>query len=67
MNKLSILIQGINDATADICVSSFKCRYEESLLQADVNPRWFEADGHELFKISQHPIEATEYLNQAKS
>ena len=66
LNKLAPILQGIMDATADICTMSFKCRFEENLLQADVNPRWMEADGHELFKISQHPIEASEYLNQAK-
>jgi hypothetical protein len=66
LNKLSILIQGITDAVADICTMSFQCRYEENLMQADVSPRWFEADGQELFAISQHPIEATEFLNQAK-
>jgi MFS family permease len=65
LNKLSILIQGLNDGTSDICVLNFNCRYEENLLQADVNPRWFEADGHELFTISQHPIEVTEFLQQA--
>jgi hypothetical protein len=66
LNKLAVLVQGIMDATADICTMSFNCRYEENLLQADVNPRWMEADGHELFRISQHPIETSEFLNQAK-
>ena len=67
LHKLSIFVQaGRMTGTSDICDASFTCRYEENLLQADVNPRWFEADGHGLFEISQHPIEVTEFLQQTR-
>ena len=67
LHKLSVFVQaGRVTGTSDICDASFTCRYEENLLQADVNPRWFEADGHGLFEISQHPIEVTEFLQQTR-
>ena len=67
LHKLAPLYQnGRMEATSDICSASFTCRYEENLLQPDVNPRWFEADGHTLFELSQHPLEVTEFLQQSK-
>jgi hypothetical protein len=67
LHKLSIFVKaGRMTGTSDICDASFTCRYEENLLQADVNPRWFEADGHGLFEIAQHPIEVTEFLQQTR-
>ena len=67
LHKLAPFYQGGRMAsTSDICSASFTCRYEENLLQPDVNPRWFEADGHTLFELSQHPLEVTEFLQQSK-
>ena len=66
LHKLAPLTQaGRMSGVSDICSASFKCRYEENLMQPDVNPRWFEADGHELFQLSQHPVEVTEFLQQS--
>ena len=66
LGELAPFFQGIMYATADICIASFNCRYEELLVQADVTPRWFESDGLTLFKISQESIEVTEFLESTE-
>jgi hypothetical protein len=60
--ELAPFTDGILEAVADICITSFNCRFEENLLTADVNPRWFESDGATLFQISQEAIEVMEFI-----
>lgn len=50
---------------ADICERRLHCTYEEDLSQAEVTPRWFEADsGTVLFSIVRDPIDFYQYTGR---
>ena len=50
---------------ADICERRLHCTFEENLSQAEVTPRWFEADsGTVLFSIIRDPIDFYQYTGR---
>ena len=53
---------------ADWCERKLFCQYEENLSEADVKPRWFEAEtGATLFSIIRDPINYFDYSGRNNS
>jgi hypothetical protein len=58
----NVFTGGALEPITDYCTLSFTCRYEESLKDQEITPRWMEAAGDTtLFNLLRYPLSVDQY------